>query len=183
VDPEDVELPAVEAQSDDLLRVDHLPVDPDLAPDNTGEPSTAHRAGQRVHRSREIRVLAAIAGGGFLGALARYEVTQLWAAAPHGFPWAVFTINTSGSFALAVVLTALLAQPGRFSYIRPFFCVGFLGAWTTMSTFAIDVDLLVRAHQVGVAIAYVIATVVVGPVSALLGTSVGRRVSSRRVVW
>src|SRR5437870_9182921 len=72
-----------------------LPVDPDLAPDDPAEPSVLHHPIPHVHRAREHDVLAAIAAGGFLGALGRYEVGLAWPTPAGHVPWATFAINIS----------------------------------------------------------------------------------------
>ena len=129
---------------------DHvLPIDPDLSPRDPGEPSVGHHAGPTVHRAREPRVLAAIAVGGFVGTLARYGVGLVWKSPGGHFPWAIFTINASGSFLLGLILTMLLEKPREDRYLRPLLCVGFLGSWTTMSTFVVGSDLLVRRITLG----------------------------------
>lgn len=163
---------------------DVLPVDPDLAPDDPGEPSATHHPSGHRRRSREHRVLVAIALGGFLGALARYEVTLAWPAGPIQVPWAVFAINTSGALFLGLVLTVLLERRGRWSSLaRPFLCVGFTGAWTTMSTLALSADLLVKDGRAATALLYAGATLLAGLLAAWAGIAAGRRLSSRRVPW
>ena len=160
-----------------------LPVDPDLAPDDPSEPSSARRPGAHVRRSRRLDVLGAILLGGFLGALARYEVGLAWPTPADHFPWATFMINTSGALFLGVVLTIILEGPRRFAYLQPFLCVGFTGAWTTMSTFALEVDLLVKHGRVATAVLYVVATVVTGLSASWLGINVARRVPVKGPSW
>ena len=63
---------------------------------------------------------------------------------------------------------------------RPFLCVGAIGAWTTMSTFAVETDLLARNGHVGVAVAYVGASLVGGLTAVWMGLSLGRVVPIRR---
>ena len=163
---------------------DHvLPIDPDLSPGDPGEPSVGHHAGPTVHRAREPRVLAAIAVGGFVGTLARYGVGLVWKSPGGHFPWAIFTINASGSFLLGLILTILLEKPREDRYLRPLLCVGFLGSWTTMSTFAVGSDLLVRAHRPWAAIAYVVVTVLVGLSLTWLGICTARVARTRRLSW
>jgi CrcB protein len=158
-----------------LGRDEPLPIDPDLEPDDPSAPGTAHRpAAVGIHR-RDPRVLGWIALGGFLGTLARYGVVRAFPTASGGFPWATFAINTSGAFLLGLILTTILerwrhAPP----YLRPVTCVGFLGAWTTMSTFALETDVLVKDGRVAVAIAYLIATLFAGVTAAALGIAIGR---------
>ncbi|MGH8996804.1 MAG: fluoride efflux transporter FluC [Acidimicrobiales bacterium] len=157
-----------------------LPVDPDLAPDDPGEPSRTHVRAAPVARWRRLDVLGAILAGGFLGALARDQAELAWVTAPGRFPWATFTVNTSGALFLGVVLTLLLKHPGRFRHGRPFLCVGFAGAWTTMSTLALQSDLLAKDAHLSTGLAYVAATVVVGIAAAWAGIVAGRRLSGER---
>jgi len=141
------------------VRASGLPLDPDLPADATG---------------RAPSVVAVVGAGGFIGALGRYELGLAWPTPAGHVPWSTFTINTSGAFLLGLVLT-MLVRRGRHNHLfRPFFCVGVLGAWTTMSTFAVEADLLVRAHRVGTASIYTAATVVIGIAVAAVGVVVGR---------
>lgn len=107
-------------------------------------------------------VVAAVAVGGFIGALGRYELGLAWPTPAGHFPWTTFTINVSGGFLLGLVLALLIERVGVTRYVRPFFCVGVLGAWTTMSTFAVEDDLLLKEGHIATAILYVLATLVVG---------------------
>jgi fluoride exporter len=151
-----------------------LPIDPDLAPDDPGEPSATHQPTVHVHRARQLDVLAAVGAGGFLGALGRYELGLTWPTPVGRFPWTTLTINVSGAFVLGLVLTLLLERVGPTRYVRPFFCVGVLGAWTTMSTFAVEFDLLVKEGHTATALAYVAATVVVGVGATWVGVALAR---------
>jgi CrcB protein len=159
---------------------DRLPIDPDLAPDDPGEPSVTHHPGVHVHRARQLDVLAAVAAGGFVGALGRYELGLAWRTTGAGqFPWTTFTINVSGAFLLGLVLTLLLERVGPTQYLRPFLCVGVLGAWTTMSTFAVEGDLLVRDGHAATALTYGLATVLVGIAATKIGITLATRFEPR----
>jgi len=126
-------------------------------------------------------VLAAVGASGFLGALGRYELGLAWPTPAGHFPWTTFTINVSGAFVLGLVLTLLLERVGATRYVRPFFCVGVLGAWTTMSTFAVEGDLLVKDGHAATAVAYVLATLVVGIAATWAGVGVARTFDPVRV--
>lgn len=159
-----------------------LPIDADLSPDDPGEPSPEHHPTRGVHRARHHLLLGVIAMGGFVGALGRYELMQAWPTTSGRLPWATLTINTSGAFLLGVILTVLLSRARPTTYLRPFLCVGILGAWTTMSTFAVESDLLVKEGHPAVAIAYVIATVITGLALAWVGIACGRAIVRPRGV-
>lgn len=158
-----------------LGRDDRLPIDPDLAPEDRGEPSIEHRPSREAPRRRDPRELVAIGVGGLLGTAARYGVDRAWTT-PHGsFPATTLAINTSGALALGVLLTMLLERGSPARYLRVFACVGFLGAWTTMSTLATEADVLVRGGDPALALGYVTASLVAGLAAVATGIALGRR--------
>jgi CrcB protein len=128
-----------------------------------------------MHRRRGT-ILAAIALGGALGAPARYGVAQLVHVAKGSFPWATFWTNVTGSFALGLVLVLILERFPPTRYVRPFVATGFLGAYTTYSTFAVETDLLVRGGQVGTGVVYGLASLVAGFVAVWAGMLVARAI-------
>jgi CrcB protein len=132
-----------------------LPTDPDLGP-------------------WDARVGLAIALGGALGAPARYEVSRLVHVAKDTFPWATFWTNITGSAVLGFVLVLLIERFPPSRYARPFFAVGFLGAYTTMSTFMVETALLVKDGRVAIAAIYVAASMVAGFGAVWLGVALGR---------
>jgi CrcB protein len=144
-----------------------VPVDPDRP--------NRRRGGARVRAD----VLAAIALGAALGGPARYEMAQLIHGPKNGFPWATFWTNISGSFVLGLVLVVLIERFPPSRYARPFFATGFLGAYTTFSTFAVDTDLLLKAGRVGIAAAYALGSLGGGLVVAWFGILLGRAAGPR----
>jgi CrcB protein len=123
--------------------------------------------------------VVAIAIGGALGAPARYGVAQLIHVAPGTFPWATFWTNMSGAFALGVVLTLIAGRPRLTRRVGPFLATGFLGAYTTFSTFAVETDVLIKDGHAGIATAYVVATISLGLLAAAVGVVAARRVAAR----
>jgi len=110
-----------------------------------------------------------LAAGGAAGALGRYVVSgwvQQWAGA--GFPWGTVAVNLIGSFALGFVVQASLLG-GWSSELRLFVAVGFLGAFTTFSTFAYEALELLRAGQSWEALGYVALNVLLGLLLVALG--------------
>ncbi len=136
--------------------------------------SAAQPAGATERRRTERRTVPAIALGGAFGAPARYGVAQLVHVAPHTFPWATFWTNVSGSFALGLVLALVLERYPPTRYVRPFVATGFLGAYTTYSTFAVETDLLVKDGHAGIALSYVAASLAAGLVAVWAGLVAAR---------
>ena len=107
---------------------------------------------------------------GAAGALSRYAIGT--AVGVTSFPWATLAINVVGAFLLGVVL---VAGPVRWDEdLVVAVGVGFLGAFTTFSTFGVETHTLLRDERVAAAAAYVVASVVLGVAAAALGWSAGR---------
>ena len=120
------------------------------------------------------RVVFAVAVGGALGAPARYEVAQ-WIRVPKdAFPWSTFWTNVSGSLALGLFLTLILERFPPSRYLRPFVATGFIGAYTTYSTFAVETDLLVKNGHAAVGLAYALASLGAGLGAVWAGMWVAR---------
>ncbi len=113
--------------------------------------------------------------GGFLGANARFLVAS-WAARLLGanFPYGTFLANMSGSLLLGVTIAvlhdrALLASPQR-----QFFVVGFLGAYTTFSTFTYESMQLFQNGSVLLGLVNIVGSVVLGLLAVVCGLWLGR---------
>jgi CrcB protein len=120
-----------------------------------------------------VRVMA-LSAGGALGVNARYWL-GVWMSrwvSPQ-FPWATFTINVSGSFAIGL-LTTVLARWSPHSLLRLLVLVGFLGGYTTFSTFAFESLTLWERGETGRALANLAGSVVAGLVAVTLGVTLAR---------
>ncbi|HVU72397.1 MAG TPA: CrcB family protein [Mycobacteriales bacterium] len=124
--------------------------------------------------ARPLATLGAIAAGGALGAPARYELGLAWTTSAHGFPWATFTANVSGCFLLGVLLVLVLERWPPTRYVRPFAAIGFVGAYTTWSTFVVEMSLLTKDGHGGLAVAYGAASLAAGLVATVAGMRLAR---------
>ncbi|RAO54769.1 fluoride efflux transporter FluC [Micromonospora saelicesensis] len=129
-------------------------------------------ADRRELTARPATVLAAIAAGGVLGALARAGLQHAVPHPPTNFPWATFTINTSGCLLIGVLMAVLGHLDGGPPLARPFLGVGVLGGFTTFSTYAVDVQQAIVVGAPGTALAYLAATVVGALVAVAVGDAV-----------
>jgi CrcB protein len=94
--------------------------------------------------------------------------------APGSFPWATFTINVTGSFVLGALLTLIVERWPPSLYVRAFAVVGFLGAYTTFSTYMVEAVTLTKDHHADIAAVYVLSSLVVGLTAVYLGMSLAR---------
>lgn len=117
-------------------------------------------------------VLATVAAGGAIGALARYGLSEAVPDQPDGFPWATFAVNVLGCFGVGVLLAVLSSR--SHPLLRPFLGTGILGGFTTFSTYAVESGHLL-AHRPVVAVLYLFGTLVAALIAVRLGRAVARR--------
>ena len=118
--------------------------------------------------------LSVLSAGGTLGVNARYWL-GVWMSrwASPQFPWATFTINVSGSFLiglLTIVLTRWLPHPN----FRLLVVSGFLGGYTTFSTYEFESATLWERGELGLMVANMAGSVAAGFAAVLLGMALAR---------
>ena len=101
--------------------------------------------------------------GGFLGANARYflgrEILQRWGMM---FPYGTMIVNVTGAFLIGVLLTTITARAGDDHMWRQLAIVGFLGGYTTFSSFAYEAVELMQAGRWAAALMYIGGSNVLG---------------------
>ncbi len=117
--------------------------------------------------------IAAIAVGGGIGSVARYLLSAAFPAGP-GFPWAIFAVNVSGCFCLGVLIVYLLEIWPPRRLLRPFLAVGLIGGYTTFSTYAAGVMMLLTGRAFALADAYALSSVLAALVAVWCGLKVAR---------
>ncbi|MGH1375383.1 MAG: fluoride efflux transporter CrcB [Alphaproteobacteria bacterium] len=126
-----------------------------------------------------ISTIAVIGIGGALGALTRYGV-NLGAVhvLGHGFPWGTLIVNILGSFLMGILI-AKFAQMGHISgELRHLCATGFLGAFTTFSTFSLDFVTLWERGEFVQAGGYMAVSVVLSILALFLALWIMRGLAS-----
>jgi CrcB protein len=115
--------------------------------------------------------------GGFLGAIARYGVA-LWVGQRWGrnFPLGTFLINVSGSFLIGLLMSLFTERFMVNPQWRLMLVVGFLGAYTTFSTFEYETGALLKDGEWMVAGLNVILSVFVGFAALKLGEVIAKSI-------
>ncbi|WP_067652104.1 fluoride efflux transporter FluC [Nocardia harenae] len=123
-----------------------------------------------------LRSLLLVGAGGLAGAALRYRLGVWFPHRAGGWPGATFAVNVTGAFLLGLLLEALVRMgpdTGARQRVRLTVGTGFLGAFTTYSTLAVDTDLLLRAGHPGTAAAYAVGTVLAGGLASTAGIALG----------
>lgn len=126
-----------------------------------------------------MNALLAVAAGGALGAVARY-LGAGWVQDLTGgfFPWGTFVVNAAGCLLLGfslVWLQGTLTSPEA----RQFVTIGFLGSFTTFSTFSYEAVAMLRDGEWWRAGGYMLGSVALGLVAVLAGGALAGFIASR----
>jgi len=118
-----------------------------------------------------------VAVGGAVGAVGRHGLASLAGALlGHGFPYGTLIVNVLGSFVLGLMIEASALAWSPSSEIRAMIVVGVLGAFTTFSTFSLDVVTMMTRGETAHALIYVGASVIASIGALWIGMAVLRSV-------
>ena len=146
------------------------PADPDTAPGrNAGSASP----------SRDRSVLAAVAIGGALGALARWSAGAWWPNGPGSFLWTTFGINVVGCALIGLLMVLVTDVYSNQRLLRPFVVTGILGGFTTFSTYSVDTERLLQDDHPVLALTYAALTLVVAIAAVTAATLLTRHAYRR----
>ncbi|MFI5955252.1 fluoride efflux transporter FluC [Cryptosporangium sp. NPDC051539] len=125
-------------------------------------------------------VLGAVSAGGVLGALARYGISTAWPHGPDQFAWSTLVVNVSGCFLIGVLMVVVTEVYPQRTLLRPFLGVGFLGGFTTFSTYVVDAGRNATAGAAAVGLVYLAVTVVAALVAVWAGSGITGWLVARR---
>ena len=112
-----------------------------------------------------------VAIGGALGAVTRYGLSLIFANSFAPFPFATFLINVTGSFLIGLLLTKFEANETA----RLLLITGFLGAYTTFSTFEFEAFQLTQTKQTITAFLYIALSFALGFIGVASGIWLAKR--------
>jgi CrcB protein len=119
--------------------------------------------------------LLLVGAGGFFGAISRYLVDG-WVSDLTGgrFPWGTLVVNVVGSFALGLLVALSIERAAIPASIRAPILIGFIGAFTTFSTLALESWRLVEDGSWALALGNIGGSMLLGLVAVIAGLALGR---------
>lgn len=106
-----------------------------------------------------LGIITAVAAGGALGSAARYLTLMSFKPVLGKFPFETVAVNFAGCFAMGMLIELMALKWHVSPEVRAFLTVGFLGGYTTFSSFALDVGTLVQRSEIVQAFAYTLLSV------------------------
>ena len=100
--------------------------------------------------------------GGAIGAMARYSIALLPLKEPYAFPLKTFIVNIIGCFAIGCIIALSIRTQNLSPKTILFLQTGICGGFTTYSTFALEATNLFKTGNYGIAIAYIVLSLVIG---------------------
>lgn len=151
-----------------------LPLDPDAAqPGSYKWPP---------HLAASLQAVVFV--GGCFGTLARYGIILQLPTQANDWPLATLIANLLGAFILGLLLEALVRRSkdtGKLRALRLGLGTGFVGAFTTYSSLAVEADLLAKSNHISTAIIYALVSVIGGVIFSALGIQMSAAYYRQRV--
>jgi CrcB protein len=121
--------------------------------------------------------LLVIGVGGFVGAIARYAVNGWVSTLVRGsFPWGTLVVNVSGSLLIGLLFASMTERALIPAELRAPLMIGFVGAYTTFSTLALESWRLLEDGAWLPGLANLGGSVVLGVAAVVVGIAIGRAI-------
>lgn len=124
-----------------------------------------------------MRDILVVGAGGALGAIGRYLVfISVAKLLGSNFPYATIIVNVSGSFVMGILVELIVLKSAVLEHTRLFLLVGCLGAFTTFSTFSLDVAALYERKAFALTTVYIASSVLLSIGAFFMGLLLVRRI-------
>lgn len=117
-----------------------------------------------------------VAVGGAFGAMGRYWVSGVLNNAEHRLPFGTLSVNILGSFLMGVCFVLVLEKTKLSPEMRPLLMTGFMGAFTTFSTFSLETVAMIQEGHIMSALIYISLSLILCLVALYAGLALTRMI-------
>ena len=114
-----------------------------------------------------IKNLLLVGLGGSIGSMLRYASSLF--VNSKAFPYATLSVNIIGSFIIGLVFAMSIKEPNLSNNWKLFLATGICGGFTTFSAFSLENMGLLQSGRIGIALTYIILSIVLGITATFLG--------------
>ena len=122
---------------------------------------------REIYKEDMIKNLLLVGMGGSIGSMARYAASLLLKS--KLFPYATLSVNIIGSFIIGLLFAIGIKEEGLSANWKLFLATGICGGFTTFSAFSLENMGLLQSGKIGMAITYIIVSIVLGIIATFLG--------------
>jgi fluoride exporter len=119
-----------------------------------------------------------VMSGGAIGAGLRYGLSRALPVSPGSWPWPTFAANVIGGLAMGVIAAWVLRGDNSAESLRLFVGVGVLGGFTTFSAFSLEIMQMIERGQMGLAVGYALASVLLALGALFAGMTAAKAIWS-----
>ena len=126
----------------------------------------------------DYKIIAAVAVGGAIGSVARFVTSKIALYFFGGLlPWGTLMVNILGAFIIGLCVEWMALRHGAFSNVHAFLVVGILGGYTTFSSLAMEIGLMIERNELMQAFLYGFMTFGLGLTALFIGIYAGKLVT------
>ena len=119
-------------------------------------------------------ILLNVAGGGAIGAILRYLITNYYKFYFPNFPIGTLFVNFVGSFIIGILVHSLEKQGTNIVFIKHFIIIGLLGSFTTFSAFSLETIQLINDKKIFLSLIYIFLSIFLCILGAFFGYLINR---------
>ena len=119
-------------------------------------------------------ILLNVAGGGAIGAILRYLITNYYKFYCPNFPIGTLFVNFVGSFIIGILVHSLEKQGTNIVFIKHFIIIGLLGSFTTFSAFSLETIQLINDKKIFLSLIYIFLSIFLCILGAFFGYLINR---------